>query len=157
MTTFKLMLLGVAVLAVFSFSLGIAEESEESMCIPMGTIVLEPPDQVESKRSAVEFPHAVHFDYTCSTCHHKWEKEAVVLSCMAAGCHDAAVNPKKTAEGSVSPKEAIRYYKAAYHSACIGCHKEIKKQNQALENSYRSSSTPIQSSGPTGCSECHPK
>ena len=150
-------MVGVAVLAVFSFGLVIADESEDSLCIPMGTIVLEPPDQVESKRAAVDFPHATHFDYTCSTCHHTWEGDSPVQSCMASGCHDLAINPKKSEGSSVTPELAMRYYKEAYHSACIGCHKEIKQQNQAIEKSYRTATLPIQSSGPTSCSECHPK
>ena len=152
-----LLVVGVAILAIFSFGLVIAGEFEESMCIPMGTIVIEPPDQVESKRAAVSFPHATHFSYTCITCHHKWEKETPIPSCMAASCHDAAVNPKKSEGHNVDPEVAIRYYKTAYHSACIGCHKKIKQQNKAIENSYRSATTSIQSSGPTGCIECHPK
>jgi hypothetical protein len=60
-------MVGVAILAIFSFGLVIAGESGESMCIPMGTIVIEPPDQIESKRAAVMFPHATHFSYTCNT------------------------------------------------------------------------------------------
>ena len=91
-----LLMVGVAILALFSFGLVIAGESEESMCIPMGTIVIEPPVQTESKRAAVAFPHATHFGYTCNTCHHKWDRKTALLSCMATGCHDAAISPKKT-------------------------------------------------------------
>jgi hypothetical protein len=152
-----LLMVGVAILTIFSFGPVIAGGSEESMCIPMGTIVIEPPDQVESKRTAVAFPHATHFNYTCKTCHHKWDRETPVLSCMASDCHDTAVNPKISEGRNVDPKDAIRYYKAAYHNACIGCHKKIKQQNKAIENSYRSATTSIQSSGPTGCADCHPK
>ena len=46
-------MVGVAILAIVSFSLVLAEESEDNMCIPMGTIILEPPDGVESKRATV--------------------------------------------------------------------------------------------------------
>lgn len=152
-----LLMVGVAILAIFSFGLVIAGESGESMCIPMGTIVIEPPDQIESKRAAVMFPHATHFSYTCSTCHHKWDRETPVLSCMATDCHDIATIPKKAEGNKADPELSSRYYKAAYHSACIGCHKEIKQQNKAIESSYRSVTTSIQSGGPTGCSECHPK
>ena len=153
----NLLVVGVAILAIFSFGLVVAGESEESMCIPMGDIVIEPPDQVESKRAAVTFPHATHFSYTCNTCHHTWDRETPVLSCMATGCHDVAAIPKNAEGNKIDPELSARYYKAAYHSACIGCHKEIKQQNKAIENSYRSAETTIQSSGPTGCSECHPK
>ena len=64
---------------------------------------------------------------------------------------------KKSEGQKADPEMAIRYYKTAYHNACIGCHKDIKQQNKAVENSYRSASEPIQPSGPTGCTECHPK
>jgi len=152
-----LLMVGIAILAIFTFGLVIAGESEDSMCIPMGTITIEPPDGVESKRTAVDFPHATHFNYTCSTCHHKWDKETPVPSCMTATCHDIAISPKKSEGQVVEPELAIRYYKAAYHDACIGCHKKIKQQNKAIEKSYRSLTKSIQSSGPTGCVECHPK
>jgi len=157
MHKFHLLIVGVAILAVFSFGLVIAGEPEESMCIPMGTIVIEPPDQVEPKRTAVDFPHATHFDYTCKTCHHKWDGETPVLSCMTADCHDAATNPKKGEGSGVQSEIAVPYYKAAYHGTCIGCHKEIKQHNKSIEDSYRSATESILSSGPTSCIECHPK
>jgi len=149
-------MVGVALLAFFSLGLVIADEYGEDLCIPLGIILLEPPEEVDSKRSAVEFPHAIHFDYTCKTCHHTWDGESPVLSCMASGCHDLTQNPTR-AERAANPDLGIRYYKEAYHSACIGCHKEIKKQNRAIENSYRSTSEAIQSSGPSSCNECHPR
>jgi hypothetical protein len=152
-----LLAVGVVILAIFSFGLVLAGESEESMCIPMGTIVITAPDGVEAKRAAVEFPHATHFSYTCNTCHHKWDRETPVLSCMTTDCHDATASPKKSEGRKVDPEMAVRYYKTAYHDACIGCHKDIKQKNKAIENSYRSASEPIQPSGPTGCTECHPK
>ncbi|MGD8883230.1 MAG: hypothetical protein PVI82_15140, partial [Desulfobacterales bacterium] len=36
------------------------QETEDEMVVPMGIIVLEPPESVESKRSSVEFPHSTH-------------------------------------------------------------------------------------------------
>ncbi len=149
-------MVGVALLALISFGLVIADESGDNLCIPLGTILLEPPEEVESKRSAVEFPHAIHFDYNCKTCHHTWDGESPLLSCMASSCHDLTQNPAKE-ERAADPELALRYYKEAYHSQCIGCHKEIKKQNKALEDSYSLTSETIQSSGPSGCTECHPK
>jgi hypothetical protein len=152
-----LLVVGVVILAIFSFGLVIAGEPEETMCIPMGTIVIEPPDQIESKRSAVSFPHATHFNYTCNTCHHKWDRETPVLSCRTTDCHNVVVIPKNAEGRETDPELSGRYYKTAYHSACIGCHKAIKQQNKAIENSNRSGRTSIQKSGPTSCSECHPK
>jgi Class III cytochrome C family len=156
MHKYYLLMVGVVIVAIFSFGLVIADESEDNMCIPMGTIVIEPPDGVEPKRAAVDFPHATHFNYTCNTCHHTWDRETPVLSCMTANCHDLATSPKKSDGQKMDPERAIRYYKSAYHSACIGCHKKINQENKAIEKSYRVTAS-IQSSGPTGCAECHPK
>ncbi len=156
MSKYYRLMVGAALLAFISFGLVIADESGDNLCIPLGTLLLEPPEEVESKRAAVEFPHAAHFDYNCKACHHTWDGESPVLSCMASGCHDLNQIPAKE-ERAADPDLGIRYYKEAYHTACIGCHKEIKKQNQAIENSYRSTSGTIQSSGPTSCNECHPK
>lgn len=156
MSKYYKLMVGIALLALLSFGLVIADESGNNLCIPLGTILLEPPEEVDPKRAAVEFPHAVHFDYNCKACHHTWDGESPVLSCMTSGCHDLAQKPTKE-ERAADPELALRYYKDAYHAACIGCHKEIKKQNRAMENSYRSDTEPIQSSGPSGCTECHPK
>jgi len=48
-----------------------AVQGEEELCIPLGTITLSPPEDVESKRAPVEFPHGVHFDYSCKQCLHE--------------------------------------------------------------------------------------
>ena len=41
--------------------------------------------------------------------------------------------------------------------SCIGCHKEIKKTNKALEASKMALGEQLAATGPTGCNECHPK
>ena len=152
-----LLMVGAVLLSIFSFGTVIAEEPGETMCIPMGSITIAPPHQVESKRTPVDFPHAIHFNYTCKTCHHKWDQETPVISCQTAGCHDITAAPKKAGSAKIDSGLSGRYYKAAYHGNCIGCHKKIKQHNKAIEDSYRSVSEPIQKSGPTGCTECHPK
>lgn len=55
------------------------------------------------------------------------------------------------------PAMKIRYFKKAYHDMCIGCHKEIKKKNKALEASKASLGEKLAPTGPTGCNQCHPK
>jgi len=132
-------------------------EAEEEMCVPMGEITLEPLT-TEAKRSAVIFPHAVHFDYSCRECHHKWEKEKPILGCSASGCHDLAEMPKSDEGRPVKdPAVQIRYYKNAYHQMCIGCHMQIAKKNEALQASRMPGEAKIASTGPTGCIQCHPK
>jgi hypothetical protein len=134
---------------------GSALASEEEMCVPMGEIELEPL-AAEPLRPAVAFPHAVHFGYTCQSCHHTWTGEAPVMGCTTSGCHDLAELPKNEAGQPVQDQSvAIRYYKNAYHDMCIGCHKEIKIKNQNLEASKMPIGEKLVKPGPTGCTECH--
>jgi hypothetical protein len=142
------------IFAGYGISWVAAEDAEDTMCIPMGTILIEPPSDVDAKRSSVEFPHSTHFDYTCKTCHHTWDGETPVLSCTTSGCHD--LTRSRSEDGKVDPELAVRNYKNAFHGSCIGCHKNIKAQNSQIEKSY-SLTTPLQSSGPTSCNDCHPK
>jgi hypothetical protein len=137
--------------------LGLVFADEDTLCIPMGDIVIEAPEDIESKRTPVEFPHSTHFRYTCQTCHHAWDSESPILSCMASGCHDLTSLSKNAETGKPDEASAVRYFKTAYHGTCIGCHKNIKKQNSEIEKSYATIKTPLQASGPTGCTECHPR
>ena len=130
----------------------------EDMCIPMGTIVLEPLLGVEAKRTPVDFHHPTHFGFSCQTCHHKWtEMDQPIAGCSTSGCHDVAEAPKPTETGAVDKDLAARYYKTAFHNLCIGCHKEMQIQNKALEMSGRVLKENLPSTGPTGCIQCHPK
>jgi len=128
---------------------GFSEEGE--LCFPLGTITLTPPEGVEAERAPVEFPHSVHFDYSCKACHHEWTGGEEDLGCMASGCHDSGTSLLMT-----NPDEAYRYFKTAYHAQCIGCHKEIKEENLRKEMSLKDIEEPLPKTGPTGCNECHP-
>ena len=127
---------------------------EEDMCIPMGTILLEPLPGVEAKRAPVDFHHPTHFGFTCQTCHHKWDTEQAIKGCSSQDCHDVAEAPKTT-KSSADKELAARYYKTAYHNLCIGCHKEMQIQNKALEMSGRILKENLPNTGPTGCKQCH--
>lgn len=130
----------------------------EEMCIPMGTILLEPPEGVEPQRAAVDFHHSTHFGFTCQTCHHTWvETQEPIVGCMTSECHNLAEPPRNPDTGKIDKKLAIRYYKTAYHQMCIGCHKEMQIQNKALEMSGRVLKENLPNAGPTSCSGCHPK
>lgn len=130
----------------------IAGSDDGELCIPLGTIILAPPEGVEAKRAPVEFPHSLHFDTNCKRCHHEWTGGTENLSCMTAGCHDAAESLIMT-----DKDEDYRYYKTAYHGQCIVCHKEIKAENKKREMSVTGVEGTLPSTGPTGCIECHPK
>ena len=133
------------------------EETAQEMCVPMGTILLEPPESIEAKRAAVEFPHSKHFGYECAVCHHKWEVEEPIAGCTTSGCHDLFEPPAETKEAGTGAELAVRYFKSAYHDMCIACHKQIKVENEKLEASYRTLNKPLPKSGPTGCHQCHPE
>ncbi|MEJ2639136.1 MAG: cytochrome c3 family protein [Desulfosarcinaceae bacterium] len=137
--------------------LSIASGSEgEEMMVPLGDIILSAPDDVETQRAPVTFPHGVHFEYTCNRCHHMWEYDTAVQSCSTEGCHDATLSPlKAAAEGDEI--EPYQYYKTAFHTQCIGCHKEIKVNNAKLERSQGKLPEQLPATGPTGCVECHPR
>lgn len=147
----------VTAFIVLSLVYGLGWAEEEQMCVPMGEVVLKPLAP-EPEREAVTFPHAVHFSNSCHECHHKWDNETSIQSCSAAGCHDLA-EPLKDEEGQPVKDELqqIRYYKNAFHNMCIGCHKQIKQKNKALQDSQLPGSVKLAAVGPTGCIGCHPK
>jgi len=146
----------VGLLAVGGIVTG--DEAADEMCLPMGNILLEPPDSIEDPRSAVEFPHNAHFSYTCVTCHHKWDYESTIEGCMTSGCHDLFEPPSKIEAGGGNKKElAMRYFKNAYHEMCINCHKQIKISNKKLEASYQALNKPLPKTGPVSCNKCHPR
>lgn len=132
-----------------------AKEEGNSLCVPLGAIVLEPPKSVDSTKNPVEFPHARHFNYNCKECHHTWSQDVQVQTCTTSNCHDLVKAPQKTDEGV----PGVRYFKKAYHQKCIGCHQGIKKINAEMEKSPRFTDKTLllKKTGPTGCIQCHPK
>ncbi len=146
------------VFVVGSITIVVGQEAEDEMIVPMGDIVIGPPESVEPKRSLVDFPHSRHFaSVDCRTCHHTWQGTEIVKKCSASSCHDVAVSPTISEKGSVNPDLAILYYKTGYHQMCIGCHKEIRIQNKQLETSFKELKETLTIPGPTGCIQCHPK
>ena len=134
------------------------QETDTEMIVPMGTIEIGPPEDVEPTRSPVEFPHSRHFaNVYCKTCHHDWSGTEVIKNCTSAGCHDVTVPPTKSDQNVSNPNETIRYYKSAFHQMCIGCHKEIRIQNEKLEMSLKELKEKLIIPGPTSCIKCHPK
>jgi len=133
------------------------QNKADEMCVPMGSILLEPPESIQQKRSPVDFPHFRHLGYACQECHHKWTGNAQILNCTTSDCHDLRKSPKKTIKSRSEPNLAIRYYKTAFHNQCKGCHKEIKRKNKEMEKSYTVLKPKLLKAGPTGCVQCHPK
>jgi hypothetical protein len=130
--------------------------AEEEMCVPMEEITIAS-IATEAKRTEVTFPHAGHFSIACQRCHHTWSLTEPIVGCTTSGCHDLAELPTTEDGKPVKDKaQKARYYKNAYHTMCIGCHKEIKIKNKAMEASMTALGEALPSTGPTGCNECHP-
>lgn len=135
------------------------ESSTESLSVPLGNIVIEPPEAVDAKKGAVTFPHGLHFQFSCQDCHHDWDGESEVEGCMASGCHDE-FEPSGTRD--IRDPDNVLYYLAAYHNVCIGCHRDLeaaaKEQGQAKADPDAPASVkkaPRIQSGPVGCTGCH--
>lgn len=135
---------------------GATEAAVEDMLVPMGVIVLEPDPSIEQKRSPVEFNHGKHFNYDCRTCHHKWDGKTKITNCTTSDCHNLLKAPKKPTKFLAYTEQGIKYYKYAYHQACIGCHKEIKVKQNKMEMALKASEETVKKV-PTSCNECHPK
>lgn len=148
----------ILIILIFGSSLMVSgQDTGDDLCIPMGSFLIEPPESVTAKRSAVDFPHSKHFDFNCIECHHTWDKQSQIDNCTTSGCHDLLESPKKGNKKATSDKEAIKYFKNAYHKACIGCHREIKANNLSAELKLRVTDrdTVIKNVGPTTCKTCH--
>ncbi len=156
-TGIVILCLMIALLTGGVLSIAGAGESESEMCIPMGSFSITAPDSVDPGRSAVAFPHAVHFDYSCKECHHMWDNESVIQGCMTSGCHDLTESPERPVKHLQYTSEAIKYYKFAFHKQCIGCHRELKQQNKEVTEALRldDKETRLSATGPTGCKACH--
>ncbi|MEJ2097535.1 MAG: cytochrome c3 family protein, partial [Deltaproteobacteria bacterium] len=108
MQKLPVILTGVILIGVIAVGGVIAGDAEDTLCIPMGTLLIEPPDGVEAKRSPVDFPHSIHFDYTCKTCHHTWDGENPILSCTTSGCHD--LTSVRSDDGKLEPDLLVRNF-----------------------------------------------
>ncbi len=131
------------------------ENSLTSLSVPLGILTLEAPEGAEAKRPPVEFPHGLHFDYSCQTCHHDWDGTTMVENCTTSGCHDQVEPDEKTR--NINDPANAQYYLAAYHKACIQCHRTLLKERQALEKANPLDSKMLPAYGPVVCAECHIK
>ncbi len=145
----------VLVLVFLAGPANVVGERLDSISVPVGTLVLNPPSDIVSVRSPVAFPHSLHFDYACNQCHHKWDGLTKIKTCMATGCHDALDPPKKSEKSLEYDHEAMPYFKYAYHKRCIGCHKDIRAINQSMEKSIMGPGGKVSDLGPVGCVGCH--
>lgn len=131
------------------------EFSEETMSVPLGNITLTAPEEVEAKRGDVDFPHGLHFQFSCQSCHHEWDGESFIESCTS--CHDET---EPTGKRDIKDPDNVMYYLAAYHNVCVGCHRDMEQQRQeqvkkiAGDKAMEKMMVPVKS-GPVGCTGCH--
>lgn len=129
------------------------ENSTDFIEIPLGTLTLTAPEGAEAKRPSVEFPHGGHFDYSCQTCHHEWDGESPVQNCTVSGCHDQLEADEKTR--NINDERNSLYFLAAYHKACIECHRDLRNQRKDLEGAGITEESILPAYGPLACNECH--
>jgi hypothetical protein len=89
--------------------------------------------------------HAADYKIACTDCHHEfkdgknvWKEGQAVKKCDA--CH---TDPEKPKGKEVTREQQIASHYWAIHENCVGCHKELK--------------TAQKPTGPTSCTQCHPK
>lgn len=107
--------------------------------LPMGTLKIKPPEEIYAKRSAVNFPHDLHFQQDCQACHHDWDGESEIEGCMTSGCHDQFEPDEGTRD--INDPDNVLYYLTAYHKTCYKCHQEMSSANN--------------DGPPTKCDGCH--
>jgi hypothetical protein len=152
--------LALSVALVLCCSLGGAEESETTICFPVKTMYLQPPEGVEAKRPPAVFSHSDHaFNHPCSSCHHAWEVGEQIQNCTTSDCHDQTSLPEEMPKRSWKDLdysgERIQYFKFAYHRLCIGCHRETKAKLKSARQSGEAPEGETVSAIPTGCVKCH--
>ncbi|MCG8634678.1 MAG: cytochrome c3 family protein [Desulfobacterales bacterium] len=128
------------------------EQSDETLSIPLGNLTIEAPEGVDATRGAVEFPHGTHFEFACQSCHHDWDGESEVENCTTSGCHDET-EPSGTR--NIKDPDNILYYLAAYHNACVTCHRDLEKERQAAIKKAMVEEKDLPKAGPVGCTGCH--
>ena len=125
----------------------------EMLPVPTGILTISPPDEVEATQAAVEFPHGAHFDYSCQLCHHDWYGEGEVEGCMTEGCHDQLEPDPSTRD--INDPANVYYYLAAYHNACLPCHRDLQQERSAFIKAGITDAEELPAAGPVACIECH--
>jgi hypothetical protein len=132
---------------------GTEKSSTGTFPIPLSDITFEAPEGSEPTKSSVNFPHAVHFSFSCQSCHHTWDGSSPVKNCTTSGCHDQLEASEKTR--NINAPENKQYFMAAFHKGCIKYHRNLQKKGKRLERTSAMGSNPVPKSGPIGCNECH--
>nr|WP_319492009.1 cytochrome c3 family protein [uncultured Desulfobacter sp.] len=124
-------------------------ESDEALSVPMGIVTIAPPEGVKATRGTVGFPHGLHFQFACKSCHHDWDGESEVEACSS--CH----NETEPAGGrNIKSEENVMYYLAAYHNVCVTCHRDTDKKRQVAMAQGKTGAE-LPKAAPVNCNGCH--
>ena len=144
----RLFLIAVPWFAIALAGSAVASDTGATLDLPTGTLTLQAPDDADHKAtlSPVNFPHSLHFSYSCEDCHHTWDGNSPIQSCATAGCHENFWAPKPGENKSTSKVKSLT---GAFHQVCRDCHrKEADLQKAAGSKNI--------STGPVACAGCHP-
>lgn len=92
------------------------------------------------RRPSIEFDHATHEEALekqgCGACHHAPDEDSgklVYIQDEEVSCSECH---------STTDQDGAPALREAFHSSCTGCHRQMKKEQNAFK-------------GPTTCGECH--
>ncbi len=144
----RLFLIAVPWFAIVIAGSAAASDTGATLDLPTGTLTLQAPEDTDHKAtlSPVNFPHSLHFSYSCEACHHTWDGNSPIQSCATAGCHENFWAPKP---GSDTSEKKTKSLTGAFHQVCRDCHRKEEAQQ-------KSAGSKNISTGPVACAGCHP-
>ncbi len=134
-----------------TYSLVCADNQADSLDVPIKTIILKAPEPSVAKKSPVLFAHSTHLRFSCTACHHNWDRVSPVQGCSASGCHEQLM--PSAPKGKPSQAKEVMSITGAYHRACRSCHRD--QQQQLKEMGVKASE--LEAAVPVACDGCHPK
>ncbi len=138
----------LAIILMTGGSLIFAQENADKLRLPTGTMMLKAPAHSQTKMSPVVFPHSTHFQFSCTICHHEWDKVSPVEGCASSGCHEKLwASPPGT---TPLRDKKVKSLTGAYHQACRECHRDLFKESQGNSKAMSRITAPV------ACEECHP-
>ncbi len=132
-----------------------ANDPQGELQMPTGSMTIKAPLKSTDKRTPVTFSHSKHFNQSCISCHHEWDRVSPVQGCSSAGCHEK-VRPCPPS-GKPSEKKQIISLTGAYHRACRGCHRTYSKELEILNKQKNKAHEKVNlEAAPVACEGCHP-
>lgn len=133
---------------LITHSLLFADNDTDFLEVPLKTIIIKAPDTSQAIKTPVLFSHSTHVKFSCTACHHNWDRENTIQGCMTAGCHERLMPSPPSGKPSQN-KEAMSIT-GAYHQACRSCHRDYQKEMKKI-------APEMVEAAPVACDGCHPK